>query len=263
VHGKRILVTGAASGVGAALVTLLADRGAHVTAVDRDADGLARLARAAAAVSTITLDLTDSEQIDRALGSLELDGVANVAGAGPDLGDVRRIFAVNLVAPFRVLQAAQANLLDGAAAVNVGSIAGALADDRYADLLADPLDPDLVDRAAADITDAGTAYTYSKWAVVRCSQRLALACAPGLRVNTVSPGLIDTPMGHRSLDLPWTRKLRTRIPADRVGSPTEVASVIAFLLADESAYINGADIPVDGGYAAFSRSRRAGHPAAT
>jgi NAD(P)-dependent dehydrogenase (short-subunit alcohol dehydrogenase family) len=261
VNGKRILVTGAASGTGAATAKELLRRGASVVAVDRDADGLERVTRGVAEATAVTLDLTDRGAIRSELGGLELDGVANVAGLGPDDPNVRRAFQVNLQAPLLVLQAVHERLSPGAAVVNVASIVAGLSDDRFDELLDDPLADDLLDQVQEAIADGAGAYTYSKRAILRESGRLAVEWAPDVRVNTISPGLIDTPMGERSLQLPWTQKLSSRIPLGRHGDPAEVARTIAFLLSEDASYVSGVDIAVDGAYTAFQTRRAAARAA--
>jgi NAD(P)-dependent dehydrogenase (short-subunit alcohol dehydrogenase family) len=258
---RTVLVTGAASGMGAATAALLLERGASVVAVDRDAAGLEPLA-SRDRVQTIVLDLTDEDAIQAKLSGLDVDGVANVAGLGPDSDDVRRSFAVNLRAPLLVLEALKDRLAQGAAVVNVASIVAGLSDDRHDALLDDAMAADLLDRAESAIGDGASAYTYSKRGILRESQRLAVEWAPSVRVNLVSPGLVDTPLGERSMALPWTKKLSERIPLGRHAQPAEIARTIAFLLSDEASYVSGVNIPVDGGYTTYQQRRTAARAAA-
>jgi NAD(P)-dependent dehydrogenase (short-subunit alcohol dehydrogenase family) len=101
------------------------------------------------------------------------------------------------------------------------------------------------------------AYTYSKWALLRETERMAVEWAPGVRVNAVSPGIVATPMGERSMEFAWTQKAASRIPATRLGTAEEVAMAIAFLVSDAASYVLGARLVVDGGYVASRRISRA------
>ncbi len=251
---RRALITGAASGIGATTVKILLARGWAVVAADRDVDGLRRAAGSAA--RTITLDVTDRAAVGRELGGLQVDAVANIAGLGSaHRGGARDILMANLVAPLYVLEAVRPGLTTGGAVVNIASIAADLADDRYDAALDNPLDAARLDDLAGRVADNAEAYNYSKRGILRQSERLAVAWAPGIRVNVVSPGLIDTPLGRRSLEQrPWTKVLAARTPLQRIGTPEDVAYLIAFLLDSEaSGFMTGANIVIDGGYTCLLR----------
>jgi NAD(P)-dependent dehydrogenase (short-subunit alcohol dehydrogenase family) len=247
---RKILVTGAASGMGAALVRTLVADGSEVVALDRDAEGLEQMARGHPAIELLAVDLRDADQLRRALEPWSFGGVANVAGVGPDVDDARLIFEVNLLAPFLVLDSVVSRMPHGGAVVNVASIVAGLADDRLDAVLGDPLRPDVVDELVAAAPDGPAAYTYSKRGVLLTTRRQAVELADRIRLNVVSPGLIDTPMGARGLDHPWTKKLASRIPMQRRGQPEEVAAVVAFLLSDQASYLTGIEVPIDGGFTA-------------
>ncbi|MEM7689532.1 MAG: SDR family oxidoreductase [Pseudomonadota bacterium] len=234
---RRILVTGSASGIGAALTAQLRAAGDEVIGLDRrDAD--------------IVCDLTSETQIAAAVAAApdQLDGLALVAGV-PGTSDPRTIFAVNTFAPQRLTKGLAIKLNEGASIVAVSSITAArcpldtLACDSW---LAKPLDDLATQR---DIGDGKAAYEYSKALLNRWVQIAAHAFhAHGVRVNTVSPGAIETPIlrdfeisiGEEHLDA--AKRL-----TGRHGRPEEIANVIRFLLSAESGWINGADIKVDGG----------------
>lgn len=254
--GRRVLVTGAASGMGAATSAMLAAQGDHVIAVDVDVAGLERLIEQGDAHEALRLDLTDRTAISEVLGGLEVDAVANVAGLGPDAKDPRLIWAVNLIAPLAVIATVGPSLPAGAPVVNVASVTGELANDDWSGLLADPLADGFVDAAMAVLGDGAMAYTFSKWGILHHTDRLAVEWSPRLRINSVSPGVVDTPMGARSMQFEWTAKTVERIPQGRTGRPEEVAAVVRFLLGDEAAYVTGSRIVVDGGYVASRKVRR-------
>lgn len=255
---SRYLVTGAASGIGAATCARLTEAGASVLAVDRDRSGLGRLRDLGYCADAIQLDLTDLDGIDTALRGIEVEGIANVAGLGPECPDVAAILAVNLAAPFQVVAAVRAGGAPLRAVVNVASIAGELAhrDERDAAYVQCPIDSAAVDELAAQLDTPADAYTYSKWALLVLSRRLALDAAPDVRVNCVSPGQVDTPMGERALSLPWTAKMVARIPLGRTATPAEIAEAVSFLLGDAASFITGVSLVVDGGSAAERATQR-------
>jgi len=251
VNGQA-LVTGAASGMGAATARHLSARGFDVTGLDVDAEGLERLQEAGTTVRSIVVDLSDRAAVDKALGGVTTDALVNAAGLGPDTEDARLIWAVNLLAPLWVVSSV--HLHPGGSIVNVASITGELCDGRHAELLAHPLGDGFLEQIAQAVPEPVNAYVHSKWALLRETERLAVALAPELRVNAVSPGVIETPMGTRSMRLDWTRKAVERIPAGRQGRAEEVAEVIGFLVSDAAAYVSGARLVVDGGYIASRRA---------
>jgi NAD(P)-dependent dehydrogenase (short-subunit alcohol dehydrogenase family) len=253
---KKALVTGAASGMGAATARLLATRGYEVTGVDVDADGLARLHDADVTARSIVVDLSERSAVIRALAGVEVDALVNAAGLGPDTENSKLIWAVNLLAPLWL--ASSVHVRTGGSIVNVASITGELSDGRHAELLAHPLRDDFLEEVVIAVPEPISAYTYSKWALLRETDRLAVRLAPEVRVNAVSPGVIGTPMGTRSLTFDWTRRAVQRTPAGRLGRAEDVAEVIAFLVSGGAAYVAGARIAVDGGYLASRRTHRAG-----
>lgn len=242
--GKAVLVTGGASGIGAACAELAAAGGARVLALDIDEAGLAALAERTG-VQYEVADLTDTDRLpdlirvaaDRLGG---LDGVVNAAGvfqtrAILDItpADFDRMFAVNVRGLFFVQQAA-ARVMTGGSIVNIAST------------------------AARVPRPVSSHYAASKAAVVSLSRSASVAWADrGIRVNSVCPGVIETPMIDAILTeqaglagvTPAELHARWRAanPLGRLGTPREVAELVTFLLSDAAAYITGESIGVNGG----------------
>ncbi|WP_245916489.1 SDR family NAD(P)-dependent oxidoreductase [Nocardioides gansuensis] len=254
----QALVTGAASGMGAATACHLATRGFAVTGVDVDAEGLVRLQDAGVTARSIVVDLSQRASVAEALADVEVDALVNAAGLGPDTENPRLIWSVNLLAPMWV--ASTVHLRSGGSIVNVASITGELSDGRHAELLAHPLRDGFLEEVVLAVPEPVDAYMYSKWALLRETDRLAAGLAPEVRVNAVSPGVIETPMGTRGTKFDWTRKAMERIPAGRLGRAEEVAEVIGFLVSEGATYVSGSRVTVDGGYVASRRTHRAPPP---
>jgi NAD(P)-dependent dehydrogenase (short-subunit alcohol dehydrogenase family) len=239
---QRVLVTGAASGIGKATAALLREAGVEVVAADRSIDGLVELERAGAEV--VAGDVTRAEdrtQILTAAGSAE--GLVNAAGImrltpleQVSDADWDPILDVNLKATFYLARDLGARMSRGGSIVNLSSVAARRGDN--AEVLC---------------------YAASKAAVLAVTRSLAHAFGlHGVRVNAVLPGLIDTPMQDGVLDrVSAIRGVdRTELEASRLavvplerreGTARECAESIAFLLSGASSYITGQALSVDGG----------------
>lgn len=237
-RGRGALVTGAASGIGAAVVQRLAANGARVAVVDRDADGAAAVAASVAGAIACALDVRDADAVGRAVDEAasafgELSIVVNNAG----IGDLRpmhtlddklwhRLIDVNLTGTFNVMRAAHAHVVASGrgAIVNNASLSG--------------ITP----------TRNEAAYSAAKAAVIALTKSGALEYGPAVRVNCVAPGFIETPLTAAFQDHPDTfEPIRRSIPLGRMGGADEVAEVIAFLCSDAASYVTGQTIVVDGG----------------
>ena len=226
--GRVVVVTGAARGQGAAEVTALAEAGATVVATDvlpfEDEQGL-------------HLDVTDAEGWAELAAWLEgtygeVHGLVNNAGvaARERLPHVTRetwdqTFAINVTGPMLGIQALVPLMPPGSSIVNICSV-------------------------AAMSGHAAAAYTASKWALRGLTRSASLELGGrGIRVNAVMPGLVDTPL-MASASPAFTEAALAEIPLGRVGVPADIAPTVVFLMSDDAAYYNGAEIVIDGGLTA-------------
>ena len=230
-QGRRIVVTGAASGIGRAIAELFAAEGAALALFDRDAAGLAATAAQTGGhvcevdVASETSVAAAAAQAALALGGI--DGVVNAAGimrTGPmedtPMAVWRQVIEVNLTGTFMVSRACLPWLrqAEGATIVNIASAAGLL-----------PNAPGL------------TAYAASKGGVVNLGRAMAAELAPAIRVNTVCPGMVDTPMAEGFHANVGNYALK------RLAQPVEIARVILFLTSADGSYVTGATLAADGG----------------
>jgi len=240
------VITGAASGIGRALAVAYAEQGVRVVAGSypgdpHDPEQTAALVRAAGGECVVAeVDVRDPAQVD-ALAQRALDEWGRLDVAVAAAGVLRRaplaeltdgvwddMLSVDLTGVLRVLRSAAARMDDGGAMVAVSSIAGGVygwGDHAH--------------------------YAAAKAGVIGLCRSLAVELAPrGIRVNTVVPGLIETPQSSdpvNSLGPEGLRAAGAGIPWGRVGRPEEVATVIRFLTGTDAAYVTGQELVVDGG----------------
>jgi 3alpha(or 20beta)-hydroxysteroid dehydrogenase len=243
--GKVAIVTGAARGQGEAEARRFVAEGAKVLLTDvLDDEGEAVAAALGDAAAYRHLDVTVEDEWVAAVADAEarfgpvtvLVNNAGILDFGPvekqDVERFRRVIDVNLTGTMLGIKSAVPSMRSagGGSIVNISSNSGIWG----------------IPQAAA--------YCSSKWAVRGLSKAAALELGKrGIRVNSVHPGGVDTPMvsgpGHDPNDTDWARKL----PLGRFGRPEEIAAVVAFLASDEAAYVTGAEWSVDGGATAGDR----------
>jgi NAD(P)-dependent dehydrogenase (short-subunit alcohol dehydrogenase family) len=242
--GRQAVVTGAAGGIGSAIVRALLAEGAQVHGLDRDGPGLERLASEHRYFMPHTADLANRADTERVLGRLleglhgRCDVLVNNAGISrlmpfedTDDGLLEELLAVNFVAAFRITR----GLLPALRASTHGAVVN------------------LASELALVGQPGYTAYCGTKGAVLAWSRALAVELAgQGIRVNAVCPGPIDTEMlraefATATVPAEARREEIAAIPLGRIGHPEEVAAVIAFLAGDSAAFVTGAAWSVDGG----------------
>ena len=235
--GRRVVVTGAGSGIGRATCLRMAVEGAIVTALDIDEAAARAVADETGGIAAVA-DVTDAIGLETVMTDAAglmggLDALCNNAGTGGmaelhRYSDRRwnRIVDVNLGGTFNGLRIAVPLMLEsgGGSIVNVASLSG--------------MRP----------TRGEAAYSAAKAGVIALTSSAALEYGPGIRVNCVSPGVIDTPLTAPILADPANRTVvEEGTPLGRPGTAVEVANVIVFLCSDLASYVSGANIPVDGG----------------
>ncbi|MGV3571028.1 MAG: SDR family NAD(P)-dependent oxidoreductase [Ramlibacter sp.] len=245
-QGRIVLVTGAASGIGAAVVERLAAEGAVVLAFDREVQGLAVICERTGALG-LQGDVTAQQDVDRAMAAAQarggLHGLVNAAGvvAADEPADVEdatwdRMIAVNLTGTMRMCRAAIPLLraAGGGSIVNVASV------------------------AAFNATPGSASYAPSKAGVVAYTRGIALSHGgDGIRANCVCPGWTRTPMADVEMDEAaalsgGTREqeyaaIADRLALKRIGEAAEIAACVRFLASNDASFVTGAVLVVDGG----------------
>jgi NAD(P)-dependent dehydrogenase (short-subunit alcohol dehydrogenase family) len=251
---RRIVVTGAASGIGAAVLGKLVAFGHEVIAIDRNpVDG----------VDYVACDLSDEVSIARCCEAIggSFDGIAHVAGV-PGTLPAETVLKINYLGAKRLIETLGPKLADGASVVVVSSLAARRCGweiARLREVLAISDWRAALDAIGSPPIDGGEAYEIAKRLILAY---LPLAVSAGavrrLRFNAVSPGPVETPiLGDFQKSMGMDRIEAARAMVGRHARAEEVAAPILFLLDPASSWINGVDLTVDGGLGAL---REAGTP---
>lgn len=237
-EGRKILVTGAARGMGREISALFADEGAEIALLDLNRDG-AEAAAASLGMRAWRCDVADRGEVNRvvaqageALGGL--DGLVNAAGildtmpfADLDPESWDRMLAVNITGPFNVAKAALPFLqaADKATIINIASVSALM-----------PM--------------PGTAgYSASKAGLAMLTKCMAMDLGPNIRANTICPGFITTEMTRHLWENPeHAERARERTALKRLGQSEDVARAALFFSCEDSGFTTGTEFPVDGGF---------------
>ena len=238
--GKTILVTGAGSGIGAATAQRFASEGANVVLAGRRTDALEKVAKDLEPGRTLvqSADVSDQSSFEALVAAAVkrfggLDTLVNNAGVATmgsflkgTLEDWQKVMSINVDGVFHCSRAALPHLLKSKGSiVNVSSVSGLGGDWGLA------------------------FYNASKGAVTNLTRAMAMEFgSKGVRINAVNPSLTQTDMtkGIEGNDATMA-KFAERIPMGRAARPEEIAAVIAFLASDDASFVNGVNLPVDGG----------------
>jgi meso-butanediol dehydrogenase/(S,S)-butanediol dehydrogenase/diacetyl reductase len=245
--GKRVLITGGASGIGAATASRFLEEGSAVCVLDRDAKARAQIQRQLPGLAaTLAADVSDLKQVQSAFaeavrGMGGVDVLINNAGISIrhsflDITSTEwdKVIAVNLTGVFYVAQTAARHMWERGSGVilQTASTNGVMGYPYYAD------------------------YNASKAGVIELTRSMALELAPKVRVCAVAPGYVLTPMQRAEYSDAMLDEVNGKIPLRRHAKPEEIAALFAFLASDDAAYMTGHVYTVDGGETAGGLASR-------
>jgi meso-butanediol dehydrogenase/(S,S)-butanediol dehydrogenase/diacetyl reductase len=235
--GKRVLITGGASGIGAATAARFLEEGSTVCVLDRDVKGLQQIRQNLADLAgTVEADVSNLNQVQRAFEDAVnimggVDVLINNAGISirhdflkitPEEWD--KVIAVNLTGVFYVAQTAARHMweCDGGVILQTASTNGIVGQPYYAD------------------------YNATKAGVIELTRTMALELAPRVRVCAIAPGYVLTPMQRAEYTDAMLEEVNRKIPLRRHAKPEEIAALFAFLASDDAAYVTGHVYTIDG-----------------
>jgi len=246
-RGKGVLVTGGASGIGAATAARFLEEGARVCVLDRDAAGCARIERELPGLAgALRADVSKQAEVQSAFREAlarmnAVDVVINNAGISIRHGFLEitpaewdQVMAVNLTGVFFVAQTAARHMYERGSGVilQTASTNGMAGHPWYAD------------------------YNATKAGVISLTKTMALELAPRVRVNAVAPGYVLTPMQRAEYTDAMLEEVNRKIPLRRHAKPEEIAGLFAFLASDDAQYITGQVLVMDGGETAGDLASR-------
>jgi meso-butanediol dehydrogenase/(S,S)-butanediol dehydrogenase/diacetyl reductase len=235
--GKRVLITGGASGIGAATAARFLEEGSAVCVLDRDANGLQQICQKLADLAgTVEADVSNLKQVQQAFDEAArimggVDVLINNAGISirhdflkitPEEWD--KVIAVNLTGVFYMAQTAARYMWerDGGVILQTASTNGIVGQPFYAD------------------------YNATKAGVIELTRTMALELAPKVRVCAIAPGYVLTPMQRAEYTDAMLEEVNRKIPLRRHARPEEIAALFAFLASDDAAYVTGHVYTIDG-----------------
>jgi 3alpha(or 20beta)-hydroxysteroid dehydrogenase len=240
VADKVIIVTGAAQGMGLATAEMLVEEGAHVIMTDVNGDEGARVAAELGdRAQFVRMDVSEEKDWTTAVDAIlarhgRVDGLVNNAAIFINAlieemppADFRRLIEIDLYGPWLGMRAVVPIMKKARSGsiVNISSVEGLMGH------------------------CGRTGYTAAKWGLRGMTKSLALETGPyGVRVNSVQPGAINTPMLQNGMAGESFDRFFPEVSMNRPGEPNEIAAVTTFLLSDKASYVNGAEITADGGW---------------
>ena len=246
-QNKRVLITGGASGIGAATAARFVEEGSRVIVLDRDEAGCERIKQEISGLlAAIVVDVTNADAVKQVFADVDnlcqgVDVIINNAAISlrhkfmditPE--EWQQVVNVDLHGVFYVAQQAAQRMLDGEGGIiiNMGSTNGFVGHPYYAD------------------------YNAAKAGVIELTRTMALELAPTIRVVSVCPGYVLTPMQELEYTPEMMAAVNNKIPLNRHAKPSEIAALFAFLASEEAPYITGQSIVIDGGETAGGLASR-------